>query len=61
MLVDAVQDPELMKALLTHKNGRVSKKQARVIRNYMISPIGSRLLEEGMLEEAKAEAAAEKR
>ena len=61
MLVDAVQDPELMKALLTHKNGRVSKKQARVIRNYMISPIGSRLLEDGMLEEAKAEAAAEKR
>lgn len=59
LLVDAVQDPELMKALLTHKNGKVSKKQARVIRNYMISPIGSRLLDEGMLEEAKAEAAAE--
>lgn len=59
MLVDAVQDPELMKALLTHRNGKVSKKQARVIRNYMISPIGSRLLEEGLLEEAKAEASAE--
>jgi hypothetical protein len=59
LLIDAVQDPELMKALLTHKNGNVSKKQARVIRSYMISTVGSRLLEEGMLEEAKAEAAAE--
>jgi len=59
MIIDAVQDPELMKALLTHKNAKASKKQTRVIRNYMISPIGSRLLEEGMLEETKAEAAKE--
>jgi len=59
LLIDAVQDPELMQALLTHKNGKVSKKQAKVIRTYMISSVGSRLLEEGMLEEAQAEAAAE--
>ena len=58
LLIDAVQDPELMQALLTHKNGN-SKKQVRVIRNYMISTVGSRLLEEGMLEEAKAEAGAD--
>jgi hypothetical protein len=58
LLTDAVQDPELMQALLTHKNSN-SKKQVRVIRNYMISTVGSRLLEEGMLEEAQAEAAAE--
>ena len=56
LLIDAVQDPELMQALLTHKNGRVSKKQARVIRNYMISTVGSRLIEEDLLKEAIAEA-----
>lgn len=54
-LADAIQDPELMKALLTYKNAKVSKSQDRVLRNYMISPIGSRLVDDEILKEAEAE------
>ena len=54
-LADAIQDPELMKALLTYKNAKVSKSQDRVLRNYMISPIGSRLVDAEILKEAEAE------
>lgn len=59
MLVDAVQDPELMKVLLTHKVA--NKSNERVIRNYMLSPIGSRLVDEATLQEAKREARTEGR
>jgi hypothetical protein len=59
MLVDAVQDPELMKVLLTHKVP--NKANERVIRNYMLSPIGSRLVDEATLTEAKREARTEGR
>jgi hypothetical protein len=59
MLVDAVQDPELMKVLLTHKVP--NKANERVIRNYMLSPIGSRLVDEATLQEAKREARTEGR
>ena len=57
MLIDAVQDPELMRVLLTHK--KANKVNERVIRNYMLSPIGSRLVDEATLEEAKREQAKE--
>ena len=60
MLQDAVQDPKLMKALLTHKNATVSKSQERIIRNYMASVIGSRLTDEISVENAKKEKAEEK-
>ena len=59
MLVDAIEDPELMKVLLTHK--LPNKANERVIRNYMLSPIGSRLVDEATLEEAKREARTEGR
>jgi hypothetical protein len=54
-LADAIQDPELMKALLTYKNAKVSKSQDRVLRNYMLSSIGSRLVDAEILKEAEAE------
>ena len=59
MLIDAVEDPKLMKVLLTHK--LPNKANERVIRNYMLSPIGSRLVDEATLEEAKREARTEGR
>lgn len=59
MLVDAIEDPELMKVLLTHK--LPNKTNERVIRNYMLSPIGSRLVDEATLQEAKREARTEGR
>ena len=48
-----------MKVLLTHK--LPNKANERVIRNYMLSPIGSRLVDEATLEEAKREARTEGR
>jgi hypothetical protein len=59
MLVDAIEDPELMKVLLTHK--LPNKANERVIRNYMLSPIGSRLVDEATLQEVKREARTEGR
>jgi hypothetical protein len=59
MLIDAVEDPKLMKVLLTHK--LPNKANERVIRNYMLSPIGSRLVDEATLQEAKREARTEGR
>jgi len=59
MLVDAIEDPKLMKVLLTHK--LPNKANERVIRNYMLSPIGSRLVDEATLQEAKREARTEGR
>jgi hypothetical protein len=60
LLIDAVQDPELMKALLTHRSAQISKNQEKVIRNYMLSPVGSRLVDEATLEQARAEDKKEK-
>jgi hypothetical protein len=59
MLIDSVEDPKLMKVLLTHK--LPNKANERVIRNYMLSPIGSRLVDEATLQEAKREARTEGR
>jgi|TARA_R100000479_G_scaffold55631_1_gene26367 hypothetical protein len=53
MLIDAIEDPKLMKVLLTHK--LPSKANERVIRNYILSPIGSRLADEATIQEAKRE------
>ena len=59
LLVDAVSDPELMRVLLTHN--KANKVNERVIRNYMLSPIGSRLVDEATLTEAEREARTEGR
>tara|TARA_A100001391_G_scaffold91762_1_gene60560 strand:+ start:2347 stop:5118 length:2772 start_codon:yes stop_codon:yes gene_type:complete len=56
LLIDAVRDPELMVTLLQHRTA--NKANERVIRNYMISPLGSRLVDPELLEEAKEEAKA---
>ena len=56
LLIDAVRDPELMVTLLQHR--AANEANERVIRNYMISPLGSRLVDPELLEEAKEEAKA---
>ncbi len=58
LLIDAVRDPDLMVTLLTHREA--NKVNERVIRNYMLSPIGSRLVDPELLEEAKEEAKEDK-
>ena len=58
LLIDAVRDPELMVTLLRHRTA--NKANERVIRNYMISPLGSRLVDPELLEEAKEEAKKDK-
>jgi hypothetical protein len=55
LVIDAMQKPDLMKSLLTHKNGKVSKRQERIIRNYMLSTTGSRLADQAVLELAEEE------
>ena len=59
LLIDAVKDPDLMRVLLTHN--KANKVNERIIRNYMLSPIGSRLVDEATKEEAKREARTEGR
>ena len=58
LLIDAVRDPELMVTLLQHSTA--NKANERVIRSYMLSPIGSRLVDPELLEQAKEESKQDK-
>jgi len=59
LLIDAMEDPKLMQELLRFDLRK--KTPARVLRNYMLSPVGSRLVDLEILQEAEREARTEGR